>query len=434
MFVAIALIMGVLMLHFAKNNPTVGGALFWSSGSFSIGLGIFFFLFLSHLILVKVISSAAIVLGISLYLAGVRSFNGRKFDYWLILGIPLFELIQWMIFSFVYPLPYMRIVFHFLSNAFLAALIIREFLRPASKSLKRIYRLGMVLFSIYGLTSLSRVVVAFFMRTELVLEQEPVNVVLFFLFCLMQPLVMFTFILMITSELTDRLNEKINGQQKFYSIIAHDIIGPVGSISQMLSMINNPEVVKEEERNYLLKELEEMSNLTYHLIKNLLLWSRSQLNSISPTIQDFDLNEIVLQNVELQRYVSKLKGISILYTENRELKCKADKRMIDTVIRNLLSNAIKFSRHESEIVVACENSGSNVQIKIRDSGVGMSESTLKHLFVNQDMAVKTGTGGERGTGLGLILCKNFVEDNFGSLKVFSQESVGTEVLVTLPAC
>jgi len=433
-FVAITLMMGILMLHFAKNNPTIGGPLFWSLGSFSIGLGSFFFVFLSDLVIVKVISSSAIVLGVSLYLAGVRSFNRKKINYWIILGIPLFELIQGAIFFLVYPLPYMRMAFYFLSNALLAALIMREFSRPASKSLKRIYWLGLALFSIYALSSLSRVVFAFFIQDVLVMEQERVNVVLFFLFCLTQPLVMFTFVLMITSELTDRLNEKIEGQQKIYSIISHDIIGPVGSISQMLSLINKPENVNEEERVYLLNELEEASHLTHHLIKNLLLWSRSQMNKISPTIQDFDLNKIVLQNVELQRYVSKLKGVSILYAENPDLKCRADEQMVDTVIRNLISNSIKFSRPQSEIVVTCENTGPNVQIKISDSGVGMSEATLNNLFVNQDLAIKTGTSGEKGTGLGLMLCKNFVEDNFGSLKVFSRENIGTEVLVTLPVC
>ncbi|MFY9154478.1 MAG: HAMP domain-containing sensor histidine kinase [Prolixibacteraceae bacterium] len=294
------------------------------------------------------------------------------------------------------------------------------------------YRIGAVLFIIYGLTSLSRVFFAFVFKPQLMVEMEPVNVVLFFIFCLSQPLLLFAFMLMVNLELTERLNEKIASQQKFYSIISHDLIGPVGSISQMLGMVNEPVSLTEKERNYMLKELEKMSDLTYHLLKNLLLWSRNQLNGILPTINSFDLNKVILQNVELQRYVSKLKQISILYSEYPGLMCRADEQMIDTVIRNLISNAIKFSYPEGEIVVECLLAGPNVQVKISDSGIGMSESTLKNLFVNHELVVKTGTGGEHGTGLGLMLCKNFVEDNFGSLKVVSSENVGTEVLVTLP--
>lgn len=429
---SITLLMGILMLHFAKNNPSIAGPSFWSSGSFSVVLGIVLFVFFPRSAGMKIVASSIVILGISLYFAGIRSFNKRKINYWLILGIPVAEFVQASLFFSVWPVPYLRIALFSFAVVILAMLIVREYIRPVTKSYRNVYRLGAFVFLILGLASLSKVIFTFVFKPELMMELETVNVALFYVYCLILPILLFVFVLMISIELTERLNEKITSQQEFHSIISHDLIGPVGSISQMLRQINEPENIPEQDRNSILIELEKMSNLTYHLLQNLLLWSRNQLNGLSPTIQTFDLNKVLLQNIELHHHVSKTKNISIFYTENPGLMCWADERMVDTVIRNLLSNAIKFTHPEGKIRVECENAGSNVQIKISDSGIGMSESTLKHLFVNHNQVIKAGTGGDKGTGLGLVLCKHFVEENRGSLKVSSRENVGTEVLVTLP--
>ena len=107
--------------------------------------------------------------------------------------------------------------------------------------------------------------------------------------------------------------------------------------------------------------------------------------------------------------------------------------MIDTVIRNLISNAVKFTKTGGEIKIACDNTGMNLLVKISDNGVGMSKDVQNNLFKFNGSVTNTGTGGEKGTGLGLYLCKEFVEENNGSLIVRSHENIGTEVIVSLPA-
>lgn len=431
---SLTLLTGILMFYFSKNNPSISGPSFWGAGSVSIVLGIATFILFPEMVFLKIIASSAVILGVSFYLAGVQLFNGKEINYWLILGVPCVQFIQATIFFSIFPIPYVRIALFSLLNLFLSVLTIREFLKPVTSSYKIAYRLGFAAFVILGLTSFSRLIFTLASKPQLMLEQQPVNNVLFYLYCLLSPLLLFVFVLLITSELTERLNDKIESQQKFHSIIAHDLIGPVGSISQMLNQINESEDSAKQDLDSVLEELEKMSNLTYHLLQNLLLWSRNQLDGLLPKIQTFDLNKVILKNIELQQQVSKSKKISVSYAESPGLMCQADERMIDTVIRNLLSNAFKFTHPKGKIAVVCEMTGSNVQIKISDSGVGMSEATFKHLFVNHHLVVKEGTGGDRGTGLGLTLCKDFVEQNLGSLKIFSEENVGTEVLVTLPIC
>lgn len=429
---SITFLMGILMLHFAKNNPSISGPSLWSSGSFSILLGIAFYFSYPQSAVMVVFASTSVILGVSLFFAGIRSFNRRKTNVWLILAFPLVQFIEAAIFFSVWSLPYLRIALFSSINTILAVLIIREFLRPVSQPYRIAYRSGFFVFLVFGLTSFARVTFALILKPQLIQEMAHVNVVLFFLYCLITVLLLFVFVLMINIELTERLNDKIASQQKFHSIIAHDLIGPVGSISQMLNEINGSGIESEEDRNSILKDLELLSKATYHLLQNLLLWSRNQLDRLSPTIITFDLNMVILRNIELQRQVSKTKNISIVYTENPGLMCYADDRMIDTVIRNLLSNAIKFTHSKGEIVVESENSGVEVQVKIKDSGVGMNESTLNNLFVTHRV-LKAGTGGDMGTGLGLMLCKEFVEQNGGSLKVYSRENIGTEIVIILPA-
>ena len=433
--VSITFLMGILMFHFKRNNPSISGPSFWSNGSFLIAFGTVMYLIYpqTESYLVLVVSSTITILGITFYVAGFQLFNGKKISYWILLGIPLAELIQATLFYSIVPVPYLRMAGYSLMNALIGIVMIREFMRPVAKIYRVAYYSGILVFIIYSLTSLVRMVFALYYQPKVSLDLGNANVILFFFHSITQTLLLFVFVLLIGIRLTEELNKKIADQQKFFSIIAHDLNGPVGSIAQILGYVNETEDFPEKEKTVLLNELEKMSQSTYHLLQNLLFWSRKQLDGLSPVIQKFDLNKVIEDNLVLLRHLSRTKKITIDYTPAETLYCMGDERMIDTVIRNLVSNSIKFTHTEGKITIDCQKEESMIRIRIVDNGIGMNEKTRKNLFSFKETTSKSGTGGEGGTGFGLMLCKDFVEENKGSISIHSEENKGTEIVLTFMA-
>ena len=183
------------------------------------------------------------------------------------------------------------------------------------------------------------------------------SAVLFYDESITQALLMFSFLLLISIKISEKLEMKIEAQRKFFSIIAHDLSGPVGTATQMLELANNDDDIDVDRKNIIYHEVEKLSGSTYQLLQKLLFWSRNQLDSLNPDIQKFDLNKIILENIELLRHISANKDIAIVYEPKPELFCRGDAQMIDTVVRNLVSNSVKFTRSGGQVIIACEKIG-----------------------------------------------------------------------------
>ena len=169
------------------------------------------------------------------------------------------------------------------------------------------------------------------------------------------------------------------------------------------------------------------------LLDNLLLWSRSQTGTIEYVPQPLNLSEVVAGNLNLMQTTAQKKGIHLQTDPNGNLRVYADKNMLDSVLRNLISNAIKFTPSGGSVVVGASERGDHAEVSVRDNGIGMSPSTLQHLFRLDAYHTTPGTDAEKGNGLGLILCKEFVEKNGGTLRVESTEGQGTTFRFTVPA-
>ena len=431
----ITLLIGILMLHFVKNNPSIPGPLYWSAGSFfiSVATGVYLFYPQVESYFVLVFGGTSAVLGLSLYFAGIQAFNQVKLNYWLILAFPLFELLQGTFFYLVIPMPYMRITLYSIINVLISLFVIREFLRAVSKPYINAYFAGILVFIVFTIIHLIRSYFAFSYRIELTKDLGNVNANLFFFNAITQTILLFVFVLMISIRLSEKLNEKIADQQTLFSIIGHDLTGHIGSISQLLGLINEPGNFDKKHQKYILKDLEKMSVSSFSLLQNLLLWSKNNLQGINLNIQKFNLNKLIEDNLSLMSQSINMKNIKIDCDAITGLQCRGDEQMINTVIRNVISNAIKFTRNEGKISIVCENAGQNIRIKISDNGIGMSEETRLKLFDFHETVSETGTSGEKGTGLGLMLCKEFVEANHGSIRIKSQKNLGTEVIIELPA-
>jgi signal transduction histidine kinase/ligand-binding sensor domain-containing protein len=232
----------------------------------------------------------------------------------------------------------------------------------------------------------------------------------------------------------DELFEANSVKDKLFSIIAHDLKNPFNSIlgsSELLSL--NYFELDDENRRQLIQHLNESAERVYNLLENLLSWSRAQQGRIvfSPTTHN--ITKIIEENIELAHTQAAKKNISIkLISNNGNVVGFIDKDLINTVVRNLLTNAIKFSRVNGEITVTIVLQTDKTAISIKDEGVGISEENVKKIFDKNINFSTFGTSNESGTGLGLIICQDFIHKHGGEIWVESQEGKGSEFTFTIP--
>lgn len=230
-----------------------------------------------------------------------------------------------------------------------------------------------------------------------------------------------------------KLRDANYAKDRFFSIIAHDLRGPIGNFREIFKLLaTKKNVFNENERTALMNELYKSADHTFDLLENLLQWTRSQKNEIQIIPNYYSVYEIVSKTINTLLTSLENKKINVENKVNITHIGYFDLNMISTVVRNLLSNAIKFSYPSSKIVFTSEMGNDLVIISIRDYGVGLPKAKLESIFNPKEMISTPGTSKERGTGLGLVLCKNFVELNHGSIWVDSVENEGSTFSFSLP--
>ena len=235
--------------------------------------------------------------------------------------------------------------------------------------------------------------------------------------------------LTITNTELDRLNKT---KDKFFSIIAHDLRNPFNAIMGFSDLLCHDFTIMDDKQKLGLLELINLSSESaYNLLDNLLQWARTQTDKIKYNPEYFELSEVFNQVIDLHGIIAEKKQVSIEIAIPDSTRVYADKNMIHTVIRNLISNAIKFSNKGGRVFISSFENGSMTEVVIRDEGIGMSRENLSMLFRIDTYYSTSGTSGESGTGLGLIICKEFVEKNSGRIRATSKEGDGTAVSFTL---
>ncbi|RLD60920.1 MAG: hypothetical protein DRJ05_03665 [Bacteroidetes bacterium] len=235
------------------------------------------------------------------------------------------------------------------------------------------------------------------------------------------------------SKREKELEEANITKDKFFSIIAHDIKNPFTSILGFSNMLRDDfdNLSLAEQKKYAGIISESSENL-YKLLDNLLQWSRAQTNRIEFHPEKFDLSILLENNVALYKNAALKKKIEIIPDFKSGVNIFADKSMADVVIRNLLSNAIKFTKLNGRIKISAIENIDKVKIGIIDNGVGIEKSKIKKLFRIDSKVKSEGTDNEQGTGLGLIICKEFVERNGGKIWVESKKNMGSSFFFSLP--
>lgn len=233
---------------------------------------------------------------------------------------------------------------------------------------------------------------------------------------------------------TEELQRTIAGRDKLYSVIAHDLRSPMGSIKMVLNMLilNLPSEKIGAEMYELLTMANQTTEDVFSLLDNLLRWTKSQIGKLNVVYQDVDLVEVTDGVIEIFSMVASLKKIRIHEMKPEKMMVNADIDMLKTVVRNLLSNAIKFSKENSEVLVKMEEVDGMAVVSVQDYGCGISEEGQKKLLHTDTHFSTFGTNNEEGSGLGLLLCKDFVVKNGGKLWFTSKEGEGSIFSFSIP--
>ena len=234
-------------------------------------------------------------------------------------------------------------------------------------------------------------------------------------------------------KLNAELSETNATKDKFFSIVAHDLKNPFNSLLVLTKLLHEDydSFTREEQKQFISQIISSAEN-TYSLLQNLLDWASAQSGKTEIKKQNVNLSKISAETISMLKSVARNKHIRINSEIEEGLIAFADKNMVSTIMLNLISNAVKFTPHHGKVDIKAYRHNGHVEVAVIDTGVGISEKNISKLFKPGEKLQTAGTDKEKGTGLGLILCKEFVEKNKGKIWVESDEGEGSRFFFSLP--
>jgi two-component system, sensor histidine kinase and response regulator len=229
---------------------------------------------------------------------------------------------------------------------------------------------------------------------------------------------------------TTELAELDTLKTKLFSVISHDLRSPMYALRNLFRNMHQNNSPADEIKNVVPDVLMDL-NYTIGLMENLLQWSKTQMQSASARPEELDLSRMINDVLQLMRLQAEAKQIYVENKNNCPVYVYADKDMVNLILRNLLSNAIKFTPNQGYIEVGVNQISSFVEIYVQDTGVGISKEAIRKISDSNFYTTK-GTSSESGTGLGLMLCKEFLHKNGGQMHIESEPGKGSTFSFTLP--
>ncbi|NOX48614.1 MAG: PAS domain-containing protein [Chlorobi bacterium] len=234
-------------------------------------------------------------------------------------------------------------------------------------------------------------------------------------------------------ESEKQLREANAAKDKFFSIIAHDLTNPLNAIMGLAGLLHDEfEYFDNNEKKEVIENLHNATQSTFKLLRNLLEWSKAQIGKLAINPETLNMSAIATENITLLGSMAHRKEIKLKSTIPFDAMVVADANLITTVVRNLISNSIKFTPKGGEIMISSKRVNGHMEICVKDTGVGIEPENLEKLFSIEKQYRTKGTEGELGSGLGLMLCKEFIVKNKGDIWAESEIGKGTRVIFTLP--
>jgi signal transduction histidine kinase len=230
-----------------------------------------------------------------------------------------------------------------------------------------------------------------------------------------------------------RLHQLNADKDRFISILGHDLKSPFNNILGFSEILTNEiDSLNKDEINDIVRNIHKSAQITNKLLEDILTWAKTQQGKIPCNRQILSFADICKNVIDILKPNADEKNITINYSASNLLNVFVDIDMLKTIIRNLVSNAIKFTNNDGAININAEENFENVTISVSDNGIGIAHDELKKLFNISEIITTKGTAGETGTGLGLLLCKEFVGKHGGEIWVESEVGKGSEFKFTLP--
>ncbi len=234
-------------------------------------------------------------------------------------------------------------------------------------------------------------------------------------------------------KLNEQLKELDLTKNKLFSVIAHDLKSPFqGLLGLSQIIIEDYDDLTEEEIKKYAELMQDSASNIYRLLENLLEWAKLQRDLVEFNLEKVNLYQIVFDILQIQNMNAISKKIRLVNNIDQSVWIEADKNMIKTILRNLISNAIKFTPENGEVELTSNQQNNFTKICVKDSGIGIPNELLEKLFVLGEKTSRQGTNGETSTGLGLILCKDYVEKHHGKIEIDSNINSGTKFCISIP--
>lgn len=235
-------------------------------------------------------------------------------------------------------------------------------------------------------------------------------------------------------NLQKRQIEELNStKDKLFSIIGHDLKNPIASIIGVAEVLNDTTItIPDDKRKQLIRSICDVGISTHHTLEGLLNWAKTQTNSVNVRYDNINLNSLIDSIIRIQTPIASQKGITIENIVEKDLSAVTDTNIISTILRNLTLNAIKYSKQGGRIIISAENQNQWVVVSVKDFGVGMNYDVKNALFSSTNIKSSYGTANEKGTGLGLIICKEFIAKLGGKIWVESEIDHGSTFHFTIP--
>lgn len=429
-----SIIMGLYMLFLHNNARSVKGPLYWAVGNLVIGANLALrLIFFDSYFVVHFLYLMFSATGFYVYLAGIWCFKEKRIKRWLVIGFPVFDAIQIIIFFFVIPDNNIKMALHFLVLVVFSILSLYEmlWLDSEKKYLKKIFRLNAISFGVFLIILIGGLVLVMIHSNN----QEHIKDAWIMAFGIsggIMTALTFGFLSAANLQLNSELEGQLKTKSKFLSIISHDLRSPVGTLMGFVDILNNRKDLAEEQKANVMDNLEILSRSTFHLLQNLLDWANTSGDIARFDEELIDLNQLIVSNIEFFQSLMLLKSIRLEFQHDEDVMIMGNPKMIETVIRNLVSNAIKFTPSEGVITITSKKNENKAHLTVADTGVGIEPKRMEQIFNIENIRTTNGTHGEGGSGLGLALCKDFVTKNHGTIKVESKVNNGSRFIVDFP--
>lgn len=278
-----------------------------------------------------------------------------------------------------------------------------------------------------------RIIYPFFKTSTSLYSVDPAQQIIFLIIFLMMIISGVGYLLLLQEEKELQVKKLLEDKNRFFSIIAHDLKGPFNGIIGLSELLLEDEThTNYKETNEYITLIHQSSKSVSSLLDNLLTWAQSQTGSLGFNPQRIEISPVVDKAIHLLANVAKNKNITIHSEITAREYVFADKNMLETIFRNLISNAIKFTETNGEVVLSMTKENNGLVFSVRDNGIGIAPDKIAALFAVDHLHTTAGTNDETGTGLGLMLCKDFIEKHGGVIWVESEPGKGSDFRFSIP--